>query len=209
MYLPDRSGTDRLIAELPVDLIDLLSRLRLDHRAGDLRIQFFHILAERLQFFTVTFRQEIRAAGHDLSDLDVSRAKILQGCPQFHGSEPVRVEIMLRQHADHLGGTFCILLIFLQRIRKELFQIRRNLHRRMRKIRFRGGQFPLELILARNRSRVLVFLCLCMRILFYLNAFFRQIFFLLSFTHLGTLLTFSESARPESVLRYQPRLRKA
>ena len=102
MSLPDGGGSQGLVPELLVDLVDLFPGLLLDHFPCQLRVELLHILAQLFKLLAVALRKQVQTAGHDLPDLDISRSQILQRGAQFFRCETVRVEIMFCENPDDL-----------------------------------------------------------------------------------------------------------
>ena len=104
MYLTHRRCADGLVAELLIDLVDLLAGLLLDDRLGDLAVKGLYVLSELFELLAVRLGQQIDTAGHDLSDLDIGRAEILEGRAQLYGREAVGVVVVSSEDAEHLGA---------------------------------------------------------------------------------------------------------
>ena len=109
--LADGRRAYRLVPELQEDIVDLPAGLLLDHRPGNLRVQLLHVLPQVFKLLAVALRQHVHTAGHDLADLHVGRAQVLQRGAQLHGREAIGVKVVLGEHGHDFGGAGLLVLL--------------------------------------------------------------------------------------------------
>ena len=102
VHLADGRRAERIVVKVLEGLFDLLARFLLYHGAHHVAVKRLDVLAQLFQFLAVALRKHVDTAGHDLTDLDIGRAEVLQRCAQFHRREAARIEIVLRKDAEHL-----------------------------------------------------------------------------------------------------------